>query len=79
MGSSSVAKVTKRPSVSETITAEEKQLLDLYRKVSRWEKNSFFVMLQSVALGRLTDQTDRWSWDRLSRTMGLPKVGMPGA
>ena len=55
---------------------EEEALLVTYRDLARWEKNAFFLLLQSVAWGPLeSKETDSMSWDAMRRTLGLPKVG----
>ena len=73
MATSSLSKATKQPSGNAPITNEEKQLLAMYRHLSRWDRNCIFTILQSLSHGRLTDLTDHWSWERLRRSLGLPK------
>jgi hypothetical protein len=55
------------------ITKEEKTLLSMYRYISRWERNFFFMILQSLAWGKLTPESDKMTRDRISRNTGLPK------
>ena len=57
------------------ITPEEQTLLDMYRKISRWERNYFFMILQSVAYGPLTPKTDKYSWNQIRRISDLPQSG----
>jgi hypothetical protein len=67
------AKVAKQPSGSAPITAEEKTLLSMYRDLSRWDRNFYFLILQSLAWGHLTEKTDRYSWDQVRRCSELPQ------
>jgi len=55
------------------VTKEEKTLLMMYRYISRWERNWFFLILQSLAWGQLTPETDKYSWDEIRRHTDLPK------
>ena len=55
------------------ITKEERTLLGMYRWLSRWDKNVLFLLLQSLAWGRLEPTTDKWSWAQICRNTGLPK------
>lgn len=53
---------------------EERTLLEMYRGLSRWEKNSMFLVMQSLAWGRLNgEKTDSLSWPRLCKQLELPK------
>jgi hypothetical protein len=61
------------------ITKEEKTLLMMYRYVSRWERNFFFLILQSLAWGSLTPETDKFSWDQIRRHSSLPRRRKGGA
>ncbi len=54
------------------ITKEERTLLNMYRHLSRWDKNAVFLTLQSLAWGKLAPETDKWSWEQVSRDTGLP-------
>lgn len=56
---SSVSKAAKQPSGSAPLTAEEKTLLAAYRRLSRWDRNCLFMILQSLAYGSATSKTDR--------------------
>lgn len=51
--------------------SEETKVVQMYRSLSRWEKNSAFILLQSIAWGRLTDLSDNFSWEKMQRTVGL--------
>jgi len=59
-------------------TREERQLLTMYRQMSRWEKNAFFLITQSAAWGGLTEQSDSYSWKKMRRTLGLRKESRHG-
>jgi hypothetical protein len=69
----SKAKVVKQPSGSAPITAEEKTLVSMYRDLSRWDKNFYFLILQSLAWGKCTSKTDKMSWDEIRRCSELPQ------
>ena len=56
-----------------TITKEEQILLKMYRQLARWDRNLFFLILQSLVWGRLLPMTNKMSWDEISRNSGLPK------
>lgn len=57
----------------EPITAEERTLLQMYRILARWDRNFYFLILQSLAWGRCTPETDKMSWDEIRRTSELPQ------
>lgn len=60
--------------LTEKLSAEERNLVHMYRWLSRWERNATFLVLQSIAWGRLDpDRTDKMSWPQISRIAGLPK------
>lgn len=63
-----------RDGSSMEITKEEKVLLQMYRFLSRWDRNFLFLMLQSWAWGRRTPATDHDSWEQISAKTGLPKA-----
>lgn len=52
---------------------EEKVVLQMYRKLARWDRNCFFMILQSVAWGAWTSKTDHYSWDQIRQRSELPK------
>ena len=49
-------------------------MLGAYSNLSRWEKNAAFLLLQSLAWGLLTEQTDAYPWEKMRRSLGLPKL-----
>jgi hypothetical protein len=55
------------------MTKEEKTLITMYRNISRWERNWFFLILQSLAWGKLLPKTDKMSWEEILSNTGLPK------
>lgn len=76
MARKSVSKaVTKYPGMPfrPPITKEEKTLLSMYRYISRWERNFFYLILQSLAWGKLLPETDKMSWDEIHRHTDLPR------
>lgn len=63
----------KNQQCAEKLSAEERKLVHMYRWLSRWEKNATFLVLQTLAFGRLNpDRTDKMSWPQISRMAGLP-------
>jgi len=50
---------------------EELLLMRLYRRLSRWEKNSVFLLLASVTTGHMTKKTDSYAWPRVERLLGI--------
>ena len=68
--------VTKYPGMPfrAPITKEEKTLLMMYRYVSRWERNWFFMLMQSLAWGKLVPESaDKMTWEQVSSNTGLPR------
>ena len=55
------------------LTKEQRELLEMYGSISRWEKNAVFLIIQSLAWGNLGPSTDRMTWAQLSRSLPLPK------
>ena len=53
------------------ITAEERTLLTMYRELARWDRNFFFLILQSLVWGPYTPMTDKMSWDEIRRNSEL--------
>jgi len=69
--------VTKYPGMPfrAPITKEEKTLLMMYRYVSRWERNWFFMLMQSLAWGKLVPESaDKMTWEQVSSNTGLQKA-----
>jgi hypothetical protein len=57
------------------ISPEERRLLMAYRAInSRWEKNAIFLLVQSVGEGGFTYVTNKYSWKKMSETIGLTKT-----
>lgn len=59
----------------EQFTVEEKNLVGMYRQLSRWEKNAVFLTLQSMAWGSLGESTDGQSWPEMRNTLGVNRHG----
>jgi hypothetical protein len=55
------------------ITAEERALLRNYRQLARWDRTFLFMILQSLANGRYTPESDKDSWDEIRAGSDLPK------
>jgi len=56
------------------LTKDEKRLVEMYRLIrSPWERGALYLLIQSLAWGRLTAKTDGYTWDQLRRTLGLPR------
>ena len=55
------------------ITAEERTLLSMYRELARWDRTFYFLILQSLAWGKLTELTNRKSFDEIVRLSDLPR------
>ena len=59
----------------EHLSKEERAIVLMYRFLgSRHAKDAFFILMSSLALGRFTEEANKWSWDRLRRELGLPKM-----
>ena len=60
------------------LSAEERRLVSMYRAMpSRWEENAVFLIVQSLAWGRLTESTNALPWHRLSKAIGLSSKVQP--
>jgi hypothetical protein len=57
-------------SIGET-THEEQMLVQMYRELARWDRNFYFLILQSLAWGRYTSKTDKMSWGEIRRQSEL--------
>lgn len=55
------------------ITAEERALLSNYRELARWDRTFYFLILQSLACGKWTEQTNGYSFDEIVRLSDLPR------
>lgn len=67
-------KGTKQHTGSDTpITAEERALLNNYRALALWDQTFYFMILQSLAGGRLTEETDGYSWKKICAVSDLPQ------
>lgn len=58
---------------SNKLTKEQRELLEMYGSISRWEKNAVFLIIQCLAYGKLGPKADRMTWAQLSRAFSLPK------
>ena len=78
MAGKSVSKVVKKyPGVPfrAPIKKEEQVLLMMYRQLSRWERNWFFMIIQSLVWGRLVPKAaGEMTWEQVSSRTGLPKA-----
>lgn len=53
---------------------EELEVMRVWRKLSRWEKNAAFLLLSSVAHGSLNaKKTDSMPWQKMRDVLGMPK------
>lgn len=54
------------------LSVEETRVLDYYRLLGRWERNSVHILLQSLSWGKLTEKSDKLPWPKIARIVGLP-------
>lgn len=70
-----------KPAVKEAravaLDKEEQELLAMYRRRSRWEKNAIYLLMVSLADGQMVpEKTDHLSWDQVKkRLLQLPDSG----
>ena len=57
-----------------TLSSEEREIVRAYRHLARWDKNAVFLILQSLAVGKLGDSTNKLSWGRMAQVLGLRKA-----
>lgn len=56
------------------ITKEERTLLQMYRRLARWDRNCIFMVIDSLSSGVKTPETDKYSWDQISAGLGLSEA-----
>lgn len=61
------------PDSDKPITKEERTLLQSYRELARWDQTFVFLILQSLAWGKHSDTTDKYSWDKICSISNLPR------
>lgn len=59
------------------ITTEERTLVTMYRALARWDRTFYFLILQSLAWGKLTGLTDKKSFHEIVKGSDLPKAASP--
>lgn len=73
MAGRSVSKAVKQHAGNDMPSTKEKQALwNNYSQLSRWDRTFLFLIVQSMATGRLTPEADKLSWSELLQTSDLP-------
>jgi hypothetical protein len=63
------------PEPPPALGSRDGNFLNMYRELSRWEKIAVYILLQSLAWGKLNkEKTDRMTFAEFHRSQGLPSA-----